>query len=213
MYKILKLKKFIHYLIPSTIFWKFCNLLPFKKSNYLFTNSLNGYKNIYDNEIINSKFNTLLHIGCNTGSYGNHLNNILKNKTFYLNDINSSLFKYHKSLSNNFRFVKGDIVNINLPFSDIILCHTVLIYFDQKKLSKFLNKVILLNFKKLYIFEYFDDVYSFNYDNNIYIHSSIFLKNFFDKKRYNIDEININLDDKSDFQKKHIKLYLISKNI
>jgi len=205
------IKKYIHHNIPPNLFWRFCHIFLNKKSNYLFENSLKGYKKIYDEILINSKFDVLLHIGCNTGDYGNYLSQKFKKKKVILNDINSKLFKYHNKLSSNFNFIEGDILKIEIPKADIVICHTVLIYFKKDNFLKFINKVLDTNFSKLYLYEYFDNTYKYDFDNHINIHSSKILIEFFQNRDFVIQEVKLDKKNFSIFQSSYIKLYLIQK--
>ncbi len=206
---LLNLKRLVHTLIPNNVFWKYCNYLPVKKENYSFEGSLNGYKEIFDKYIFNKNIKSIFHIGCNTGAYLNYLSKNLKGTNFYLNDINSNLFKFNHN--KKLKFIHGDILKINLINFEMILCHTLLIYLNKKKCNYFFNLLLKANPNEIYFYDYFSDNYHFDINKNLYIHAYEELDIFL-KKDYYIKELPnpINLND---FQKKFIKLYLIKKRI
>ena len=128
-----------------------------------------------------------------------------------MNDINSKLFKYHNKLSSNFIFIEGDILKIKIPKADIVICHTVLIYFKNNKFLKFINKVLDTDFSELYLYEYFDNTYKYDFDNHVNIHSSKILIEFFKNRDFVIQEVKLDKKNFSIFQSSYIKLYLIKK--
>ena len=67
------------------------------------------------------------------------------------------------------------------------------------------------DFSKLYLYEYFDNTYKYDFDNHVNIHSSKILIEFFQNRDFVIQEVKLDKKNFSIFQSSYIKLYLIKK--
>jgi len=207
----INLKKLIQVIIPNNLYWRFYNFFFIKEQNIIFRKSLSDYQKLFDNYILNQNLKSVLHIGCNTGSYLNYLSKFMINTDFYANDINPNLFQYKNN--KNIHFIGGDILNKKLDKYDLIIIHTVLIYLNKKKLKKLLMNIYRSRAKNIIIFDYFFNKHFFDFDTNLYIHCYDELDIFVNNQLYEKSDLKFDLKILNEYQKKFIKLYLIKKKI